>query len=137
MWPKVRTYQPMFCFAVLQNLDYPDRRICRRDISKHDRLTWHGKVFQGHGTKLGGKRTHPVSIDTTDPRRSCLHVRYGLSTNAPWKQLSSADALLVRDSCALPSGKNYHRSSWIVTISLNNFLHLPLINFFQMASVRV
>lgn len=52
-------------------------------IFTHGELTWHGEVFEGHGTELGGERAHPAGIGTADPRRSSLHVRNGPSTTPP------------------------------------------------------
>lgn len=52
-----------------------------RNIFTHAGLTWHGEVFEGHGTELRGERTHPVGIGIADPRRSGLHVINSLSKN--------------------------------------------------------
>lgn len=83
----------------------------RYHIFTRDRLTWHGEVFEGHGTEFGRERTHPVGIDIADPRRSGLHIRSDLSISPLRKPLSGADAVPLTDSRALPTGKNSHRSS--------------------------
>lgn len=37
-------------------------------------LTWHREAFEGHGTKSGWQRTHPVGIDVADSCRSGPHL---------------------------------------------------------------
>lgn len=66
-------------------------------VFTHDSLTWHGEVFEGHGTELGGERTHPVGIDIADPRRSRLHVE--ISLRKPF-----SDSPSETDPRALPAG---------------------------------
>lgn len=75
------------------------------NIFTHDRLTWHGEVFERRGTEPGWERAHPVGVDIADSRRSGLHVRNGLSTIPPpphpQERLSGADAIPVTDTRAL------------------------------------
>lgn len=98
---------------------YKSRCGGQMNIFTHDRLTWHGEVFEGHGTELGGEGTHPVGVGIADPRRSGLHVSRSATPAPLRKPLSgAAGAIPVTDSRALPTRKNYHGSSCNLTVNL-------------------
>lgn len=67
-------------------------------------------MFEGHGTELGGERTHPVGMDIADPRGSGLHLRSRLSAITP-----------SRD-CSLVLMRSHHVKSTIGHLGLSRLI---------------
>lgn len=72
-------------------------------------------MFEGHGTELGGERTHPVGMDIADPRRSGLHIGSRLSAITPSRDCS----LVLMHSWWRISMRSHHVKSTIGHLGLS------------------